>query len=479
MRNEMLVREAQNRVDRVLKLLSLTNCANTLVGNELVWTGTRSAPSRAPPARLLLQLDWTALLSSVPIPTSNSHFIHRLSSRRARLNCLRFHTQSYPSCLSPQVRGVSGGEKKRVTIAEALVSNARLFCMDEISTGLDASVTFDICSSIRVWAQEMKGTVIIALLQPTPEVYHQFDDVLMLREGQVIFQGSKHAVHGYLQSFGFTPPRSTMHAMQDDDPDAEEGDIADWLTEVLASPAGVWQAQRRKKNIASQGKLSSPDMQGMDKAESSGDLSKKPPLTTAEFAAAWKGHKLFADRFNAPATVPPLALESDFAKAQYGRQYPRSFSTHFMSILKRQTTITLRNSLFVSSRLISACLISAILGSVWFQLDDSQGFAKFGMLLFAALQVAFSNLSETPFAVEFKYVAYKQMAAGMYPAGAYVASASVVHVPIAAIETAFFSVVLFFMVGLDPGAASRVILARFFPLRPRFALYSSYSAYQR
>lgn len=265
-------------------------------------------------------------------------------------------------------------------------------------------MTFDICSSIRVWAKEMKGTVIIALLQPTPEVYHQFDDVLLLRDGQVIFQGGKHVVHTYLQAFGFIPPKSTMHAMADDDPDAEEGDIADWLTEVLASPAGVWQNQRRRRLASSQSKLnlSSPSLQDMDRAESMSDLSKKPPTTTPEFVAKWRESKAFSDRFEGAPTVPQLALESDFAKAQYGRQYPRMFAAHFASILKRQVTITMRNSLFVSSRLISACVISAILGSVWFQLDQSQGFAKFGMLLFAALQVAFSNLSETPFAVEFK-----------------------------------------------------------------------------
>ena len=40
------------------------------------------------------------------------------------------------------VRGVSGGEKKRVTISEALVTNARVLCMDEISTGLDAVSLF-------------------------------------------------------------------------------------------------------------------------------------------------------------------------------------------------------------------------------------------------------------------------------------------------------------------------------------------------
>ena len=58
-----------------------------------------------------------------------------------------------PFCLS-QVRGVSGGERKRVSIAEALVSNARLVCLDEISTGLDSSITYDIVSCISAWVRE-------------------------------------------------------------------------------------------------------------------------------------------------------------------------------------------------------------------------------------------------------------------------------------------------------------------------------------
>lgn len=75
------------------------------------------------------------------------------------------------------LRGISGGEKKRVTVSEALVTNARLLCLDEISTGLDSSVTYDIVASIAAWARAMRGTVVISLLQPTPEVYSLFDEV--------------------------------------------------------------------------------------------------------------------------------------------------------------------------------------------------------------------------------------------------------------------------------------------------------------
>ena len=58
------------------------------------------------------------------------------------------------------VRGVSGGEKKRVTVGEGLLTNARALALDEISTGLDSAVTFDICKRLRERASEQGLTVV-------------------------------------------------------------------------------------------------------------------------------------------------------------------------------------------------------------------------------------------------------------------------------------------------------------------------------
>ena len=123
------------------------------------------------------------------------------------------------------IRGVSGGEKKRVTIAEALVKNARVLCMDEVSTGLDASVTFNIISGLKAWAQRTQGTCIIALLQPTPEVVSLFDDVLLLKEGAPVYHGPMESVASHFKSLGFTPPAANSGA-----------DLADWLISLLVSP---------------------------------------------------------------------------------------------------------------------------------------------------------------------------------------------------------------------------------------------------
>ncbi|CAK4725597.1 unnamed protein product, partial [Aphanomyces euteiches] len=83
------------------------------------------------------------------------------------------------------LRGVSGGERKRVTIGEMEFGMKQVSLMDEISTGLDSAATFDIVKSQRSMAKSLKKTIVIALLQPSPEVFELFDDVMIMNEGYV------------------------------------------------------------------------------------------------------------------------------------------------------------------------------------------------------------------------------------------------------------------------------------------------------
>ena len=71
---------------------------------------------------------------------------------------------------SNQIRGVSGGQKKRVTIGEALLANARFLALDSITTGLDAATAYDVMRYINSWAAQTGGVVVAALQQATPEV---------------------------------------------------------------------------------------------------------------------------------------------------------------------------------------------------------------------------------------------------------------------------------------------------------------------
>ncbi|EMS60397.1 Pleiotropic drug resistance protein 4 [Triticum urartu] len=118
------------------------------------------------------------------------------------------------------LRGISGGQKKRVTTAEMLVTPGRALFMDEISTGLDSSTTFQIVNSIRQTIHIIGGTAVIALLQPAPETYELFDDIILLSDGQVVYNGPREHVLEFFKSMGFKCP--------------ERKGVADFLQEVTS-----------------------------------------------------------------------------------------------------------------------------------------------------------------------------------------------------------------------------------------------------
>ena len=189
------------------------------------------------------------------------------------------------------VRGVSGGEKKRVTIGEALVTNARLLCCDEISTGLDAAVTFNIVAALRAWARKTNGTAVVALLQPTPEVFDTFDTLVLLREGATAYHGPREGAAAYFRKLGFAPPA-----------EGSGEDVADWFVNLVATPA---------KALA---KGSSLNLSAMSSANA--------PTTTKALAAAWRASTERA-KTRAEAKDPtPLTLATPFARAQYGLAFP-------------------------------------------------------------------------------------------------------------------------------------------------------------
>ncbi|CAI6003136.1 unnamed protein product [Closterium sp. NIES-64] len=74
--------------------------------------------------------------------------------------------------------------------------------MDEISTGLDSSTTFLIMRCLRHLTHLHAATTLMALLQPAPETYELFDDVLLLAEGHVVFHGPREQVLPFFSRLG-------------------------------------------------------------------------------------------------------------------------------------------------------------------------------------------------------------------------------------------------------------------------------------
>ncbi|KAK7242112.1 ABC transporter [Aureococcus anophagefferens] len=75
-------------------------------------------------------------------------------------------------------RGVSGGQRRRVTVAEMVMGAHRLICGDEITTGLDSQTAYELVHAIAAASKVFRKTSVLSLLQPPPEVFDCFDALL-------------------------------------------------------------------------------------------------------------------------------------------------------------------------------------------------------------------------------------------------------------------------------------------------------------
>ncbi|RVX01546.1 Pleiotropic drug resistance protein 3 [Vitis vinifera] len=79
-------------------------------------------------------------------------------------------------------RGISGGQKKRLTTGEMIIGPTKALFMDEISTGLDNSTTFQIVTYLQQLTHITKSTILVSLLQPASETFDLFDDIILMAE---------------------------------------------------------------------------------------------------------------------------------------------------------------------------------------------------------------------------------------------------------------------------------------------------------
>ncbi|KAL5166620.1 Pleiotropic drug resistance protein TUR2 [Glycine soja] len=101
------------------------------------------------------------------------------------------------------IQGIFGGQKKRVTTTLLpQVGPTRALFMDEISTELDSSTIFQMINSLRQSIHILNGTIMIYLLQPAPETYELFDDIIIRSDGQIVYQHPRENVLKFFEYMG-------------------------------------------------------------------------------------------------------------------------------------------------------------------------------------------------------------------------------------------------------------------------------------
>ncbi|KAI5476299.1 ABC transporter [Pseudohyphozyma bogoriensis] len=104
------------------------------------------------------------------------------------------------------IRGISGGEKRRVSIACELVTSPSILYLDEPTSGLDSFNAFNVVESLVQLSRTYKRTVVFTIHQPRSNIVALFDKLLLLASGKLIYSGNAKDCQSYFSSVGWACP---------------------------------------------------------------------------------------------------------------------------------------------------------------------------------------------------------------------------------------------------------------------------------
>jgi ABC-type multidrug transport system ATPase subunit/ABC-type multidrug transport system permease subunit len=311
------------------------------------------------------------------------------------------------------IRGISGGQRKRVTTGEMLVGPSKALFMDEISTGLDSSTTFQIVNSLKHFVHILEGTAVISLLQPAPETYDLFDDIILLSDGIVVYQGPRENVLEFFESMGFKCP--------------DRKGAADFLQEVTSrkDQPQYWMHRDQPYRF----------------------------ITSKEFAEAYQlfhiGRKL-GDELSTPydkTKSHPAALSTD--------KYGVSKRELLKACTEREILLMKRNSFVYIFKMFQLTFMALVTMSLFFRTEmrrDSivEGGIYLGALFFGVMMIMFNGTADNAMAIMKLPVFYKQRDLLFFPSWAYALPTWVIKIPITFLEVVVWVVLTYYPIGFDP-----------------------------
>ncbi|MFS7971023.1 putative ABC-type xenobiotic transporter [Helianthus anomalus] len=311
------------------------------------------------------------------------------------------------------IRGISGGQKKRVTTGEMIVGPSKVLLMDEISTGLDSSTTYQIVNSLKQFLHILEGTAVISLLQPAPETYDLFDDIILLTDGKIVYQGPRENVLEFFESMGFKCP--------------ERKGVADFLQEVTSKKDQEQYWMRRDEPYRF--------------------------VTSKEFAEAFQSFHVGRKIANDIAT--PFDKSKSHPAALTTEKYGLSSKELLKACTDREILLMKRNSFVYIFKLFQLTFMAFIAMTVFFRtemhkrdLDD--GGLYMGALFFGVTMIMFNGMSEISMTIAKLPVFYKQRNFLFYPSWAYALPSWIIKIPVSFLEAAVWTFLTYYVMGFDP-----------------------------
>ncbi|KAJ3338608.1 ATP-binding cassette sub- G member 2 [Gonapodya sp. JEL0774] len=310
--------------------------------------------------------------------------------------------------------GISGGQRKRLSIATEMVVDPKTIVLDEPTSGLDAFTAFTLTEQLKKLAAEDK-TVLCTLHMPRETIVEMFDKLILMSRGEIVWVGHVQDAMEWFAKLGHPTPKNTNPADH----------FLDIISTDNRTPALLTESRARLDKISE----------------------------------AWKT-RISAD---ATAGVRTRVETSDGAVAVKGgqggdgedvyRKWNVSILKEFWLLLDRDAKATYRNAAIIAATFFQALTSIILIGIVYLRLDFSQASvqSRSGLLFFITINTTFTALIPVlnAFGETRKFIV-KERASGAYHVGSAFYAKLITTMPVIIASTGGFAAVIYWMTNLHP-----------------------------
>lgn len=305
---------------------------------------------------------------------------------------------------TPVKKGISGGQKRRVSVASQLMSNPRVLFLDEPTSGLDSAASFEVISFLKKIARENNLLVIASIHQPSTTTFNLFDKLLLLSSGKTIYHGPVSDVNSYFSSIGHPVPGYT--------------NPAEFIIDLVNTDFSMdGEKNERHRNSITQ---------------------------------AWKNSmmsKTLANQLRETHTMD-LGAHEDIAKP--------GFFSQTLTLLNRLWIKSYRDVLAYGVRIAMYMGLAIMMGTVWLRLKEQQDYIQpfINAIFFGSAFMSFMAVAYVPAFLEDFHTFTKERSNGLYGATSFLLANFLIGLPYLFLISCLFSLITYFLANFRPTATA-------------------------
>uniref|UniRef100_A0A914XPT6 ABC transporter domain-containing protein n=1 Tax=Plectus sambesii TaxID=2011161 RepID=A0A914XPT6_9BILA len=415
----------------LLNVLTKRNLGPLIVEGVVTVNGTEMSASKIRQVSAYVQQDDLFVGTLTVREHLNFHALLRMGSkftaaqRRQRVNDVLVEL-GLTKCadtlvgIPNRIKGISGGERKRLAFASEILTNPGLLFCDEPTSGLDSFLAQQIIAVLKQLATKGR-TIVITIHQPSSQVFAMFDRICLMAEGRLAYLGPAKTALDLWQSCGYPcPPKFNP---------------ADHYIRTLAiKTRHEKECQRRVKTICDAYEISAVGVETMKKTE---HLYKG---STEEFGGGllkWKTKK--------------------------SKRYRASWFQQLWAVTWRSYLTTVREPMLLKVRLFQTLIVAVLTGLVYFQTTiSSQTIININGILFqlvANMNFMFQFAVVEVFCLEMP-IFMREHLSGIYRVDVYYLSKQIAELPQYILLPILFTAIVYWMAGLVADAGVFFIACR-------------------